>query len=132
MAFEELVNRFVVGVRLNEDKTILQFELLFGRVLTWEAEGDCCSYSWFEHISGVDLINSDGGVVTEIREKLLDPPSADEELGYDCLQNYGWTVVTDRGYFDIEMRNSSNGYYGGWPEFRTYNKEIGKRLTEDV
>jgi len=23
------------------------------------------------------------------------------------------TFVTDKGYFDIEFRNSSNGYYGG-------------------
>lgn len=34
----------------------------------------------------------------------------------DYIKVYRTTIVTDRGFIDIEYRNSSNGYYGGWLE----------------
>jgi len=35
------------------------------------------------------------------------------EDGYDVVQDGFWVIRTDRGYIDIEVRNSHNGYYGG-------------------
>jgi hypothetical protein len=29
------------------------------------------------------------------------------------IQDGFWTIATDRGYIDLEVRNSHNGYYGG-------------------
>jgi hypothetical protein len=37
----------------------------------------------------------------------------DREDGYDVIQDGFWTIATDRGYIDLEVRNSHNGYYGG-------------------
>jgi hypothetical protein len=39
--------------------------------------------------------------------------SEDREDGYDVIQDGFWTIKTDRGYLDLEVRNSHNGYYGG-------------------
>lgn len=77
---------------------------------TFDAYGDCCSVSWFENISGID--NLVGHTVLSVRTDDLPSPESSEE-SYECIQAYGWTVTTDKGYFQIEMRNSSNGYYGG-------------------
>ncbi len=33
------------------------------------------------------------------------------------LQQYFYEIVTDKGSFTLEMRNESNGYYGGSMEF---------------
>ena len=35
------------------------------------------------------------------------------EDGYEVVQDGFYTLHTDRGYIDIEVRNSHNGYYGG-------------------
>lgn len=73
------------------------------------AEGDCCSQSWFEHLSGVeDLINSKIKSVRHVDMGEIAHPS------HECLQLYGTRIQTARGVFEIEMRNSSNGYYGGY------------------
>ena len=37
----------------------------------------------------------------------------EKEDPYDCIQQYFYEFKTDVGSFSIEMRNISNGYYGG-------------------
>ena len=36
-----------------------------------------------------------------------------DDAEYDVVQDGFWTISTDKGYIDIEVRNSHNGYYGG-------------------
>lgn len=107
--FEALVGEKIVSFHANEGHTSIGFITESGRALAWDAWGDCCSYSWFEHVSG--LAHLIGGTVSEIKGREMPGATSDED--HECLQFYGWSIVTDKGYFDIEMRNSSNGYYGG-------------------
>jgi hypothetical protein len=51
-----------------------------------------------------------GAMVTGVEDKGW---TEDREDGYDVIQDGFWTIATDRGYIDLEVRNSHNGYYGG-------------------
>ena len=80
-------------------------------------EGDCCSTSWFESIEGTDaldgsrfntLIKIEAIDMADIKvEKQLNPGL------HDSVQFYGLKITTSLGYCILEMRNDSNGYYGG-------------------
>jgi hypothetical protein len=78
-------------------------------VLTLRAEGDCCSHSWFE---STDDFGSIGGQITEFDF------GTTEDLGevsnYEFVIVYFPVVKTTKGRLCMEMRNSSNGYYGGY------------------
>lgn len=77
--------------------------------MTYTAYGDCCSNSWIEHL---DNVPSDFTVI-DTEEKEVEEEASKE---HECLKKYFYEIKTDKGSFTIEMRNSSNGYYGGWLE----------------
>jgi hypothetical protein len=45
------------------------------------------------------------------------------------IQDGFWTIATDRGYIDLEVRNSHNGYYGGSV---VYDEESDLGTIEDL
>jgi hypothetical protein len=53
-------------------------------------------------------------------EPNVDTLSIEEKRDYDGgeLKFYYYTILTDKGETTIEMRNSSNGYYGGTLYYR--------------
>jgi hypothetical protein len=51
-------------------------------------------------------------MVTAVEDKGWTDDRTDED-GWDVIQDGFWTIATDRGYIDLEVRNSHNGYYGG-------------------
>jgi hypothetical protein len=53
-----------------------------------------------------------GALVLGAEDKGWGENRSDED-GYEVVQDGFWTLKTDRGYIDIEVRNSHNGYYGG-------------------
>lgn len=107
--FKDLIGETIKSVHVTADKTQLGFQCKSGENLLYEAEGDCCSSSWIEHVSG--LFHLIGATVTGVIEREMPDQT---EVNGDYIQYYGWTIQTTKGYFDIEMRNSSNGYYGGY------------------
>jgi hypothetical protein len=93
-----------------------------------QAEGDCCSESWFADLLGVDaLLNSK---IFDIEELPLKDYNLNDGRGrQDYDQVYGYKFKTSKGYADLIFRNSSNGYYGGWLttrfiERKEYNPSI--------
>jgi hypothetical protein len=97
----------------------------------YEAEGDCCSSSWFEHMSGVQALI--GSTVREVSD--IDLPDVMEDVDfdeskYDVLAYYGIRIVSDGGYSDIDYRNDSNGYYGGYIVKSSYDS-IDTEITDD-
>lgn len=109
--------RELMGKRINEilidadEQHYLVFKTDQGDI-AYFAEGDCCSESWFYHLLGVDALL--GHTVLSVEEVWdgEDPPDEFSRQEVDRL--YCVKLVTDSGYADIEFRNSSNGYYGGW------------------
>ena len=79
------------------------------------AKADCCSASWVEEF---DFTNITGGTVVRVDMKdacgdsrLLATAYPDYQQEVDAA--YFYEIVTDRGSATLEMRNSSNGFYGG-------------------
>ena len=77
-----------------------------------EAEGDCCSESWFYEITGLaDLF---GHAITG-GETTPGVDATDDITRQEYDQIYSLTLeAAGAGRADIVFRNSSNGYYGGW------------------
>lgn len=109
----------VLRVLGNPKGDFLTFETNQGN-FGFEAHGDCCSSSWFEHFTGVDFIV--GATVTDVRR--IDITEVVEKPKYGEIQQYGYQLVTDKGFVDIEMRNESNGYYGGSVDGRTADMSL--------
>lgn len=109
MSLDKLIGKKFVKFSVDKGKTTFT-AYQEDKELIYEAYGDCCSRSWIEHMddSPTDCI------VTNVIEK---PVNMMEIPGYDCLQQYFYEIVTDKGSFTLEMRNESNGYYGGSMEF---------------
>lgn len=110
---EELINKIIYSVWIDHsEQHEMFFETNMGDI-AYLAVGDCCSESWFYHVLGADvLINARVLDVKEI-------PMGQADDGYsrqDSDQLYCIKITTDKGMADIEFRNSSNGYYGGWIE----------------
>lgn len=105
---EKLVGHKVTGLFRNADKDRLRFVLESGDSVHCYTDGDCYSHSWIEHIEGV--CNLIGATVRKIEDG-AEVPSI--ETDGETIQFYNYRIVTERGFCNIEMRNSSNGYYGG-------------------
>ena len=113
MSFEVLVGKKIVKIS-GDDCEVVAIDS-DGVRHRFYAEGDCCSSSWFEHLEHLDILV--GQVVSSVGDMLL--PGIDNEDDYNYIQNYGWTIVCPVGTAEIEMRNRSNGYYGGYIEYST-------------
>jgi hypothetical protein len=106
---EVLKGRHIKAVYIDPSKSFIGFETDQGR-LGFDAEADCCSESWIEHVSDVNSLRP-SEPVTEVVEhaavKLLGTRQSEDEI-------YAYEIKTDSFYgLKIELRNSSNGYYGG-------------------
>lgn len=105
----DLVGRIVESAWINERRDVIELRFADNPALFLCAVGDCCSRSWFEHVEGVDALI--GHQILRVVEREMPPPSSDAHS--DVTRYYGWTIETARGRCDIEMRNESNGWYGG-------------------
>lgn len=108
-----LVGRAVVALKMSDDNRVLQFDMSDGGSEVFYTAGDCCSTSWIEHLSGVQALlghKITGGSETSLGEL----PRQDN---WEVIKAYKTTLTTEKGSFEIEYRNSSNGYYGGTLEF---------------
>ena len=97
------------AVILSDDKEKLTFQFDGGPDIVFEAEGDCCSHTWIEHIDVPPYVI--GEKLETVRDYLFDRKDDDEN--YETLQSYRTEFGCPKGTITIEYRNSSNGYYGG-------------------
>lgn len=90
------------------------------KIIKLEAEGDCCSESWFECYQNVPFdtcIGKEYSSCTDTRELIEMPDSGVQ----DSDTNHVYRIdFTDGSSFHFLLRNSSNGYYDGW-----VNESIG-------
>ena len=118
--FNVLVGKRINGLLIGNDAWSLVFRDIHGRHYRFNTENDCCNSVWFNHVNGVETVLGQGDVfdilrgatVTGVEDKGWSE-NRDDEDGYEVVQDGFWTIRTDRGYIDIEVRNSHNGYYGG-------------------
>ena len=87
--------------------------------LSHELGGDRLRMAILGEGNTFDLLR--GAEVLAVEAKGWDENRSDED-GYEVVQDAFWTIRTDRGYIDLEVRNSHNGYYGGSV---SYNGTVG-------
>ena len=111
---KELIGKTILSYTLEDGGTKLTFITDKGKIV-YETEGECCSYSWFSDIEGIDnLLGESVNSVTERQEWNEEETKKAEAQGdYGVLYLYGYLIRTVKGTCDIEFRNDSNGYYGG-------------------
>ncbi len=108
-----IVGKKIVKVEMNVDNDEMSM-LDDNGVLHWlSATGDCCSKSWFEHVSIPKL----PFVVNEEIEIRYDFDPKVENGDDEVLKTYALKFKTSAGTLDVELRNQSNGYYGGEIEY---------------
>lgn len=118
--FNVLLDKKINGMFIGNDAWSLVFSDINGRHYRFDTENDCCNSVWFNHVNGVDTVLGKGDVfdvlrgatVLSVEDKGWDE-NRDDVDGHEVVQDGFWTIRTDRGYIDIEVRNSHNGYYGG-------------------
>lgn len=108
---QKLVGLTITNIIWDEDR--ITFHTLEKEPITAYAYGDCCSYSWIESVE--HPARGYPAKVLSVREVELPWPDVDRET--DVLTDYGLRITTENGDIDIDYRNDSNGYYGGWLEF---------------
>lgn len=94
----------------------------------WWPAGDCCSQSFIIHVDvpllGGTILSSDiEGVPIDPWEWKNYKPT--EEVDDEEIKQYFYKIITTKGELMIEMRNYSNGYYGG-----TLERGATVKLTE--
>lgn len=106
---KDLVGKVITEIWISPDSESIVFVDGNREPHGFYVDGDCCSYSWINDLLGVDALL--GQNVLKIED--MEDTEIDNGDEYDCLQQYGVKFTTERGYFDLIHRNSSNGYYGG-------------------
>ena len=116
--FNVLVGKRINGLFIGDQAWSLVFRDINGRHYCFRTENDCCNTVWFNHVNGVETVLGEGNLFDILRGAMVTGVedkgwTDDREDGYDVIQDGFWTIATDRGYIDLEVRNSHNGYYGG-------------------
>ena len=126
-----LPGKTITRVELAEDHKAIKFVLQDGESVVAKTDGDCCSNSWIEHVS----LPAGGFPATVLSEEEVEMPNVPDNPYGDVTRRYGFKLVTDKGYFELEFRNESNGYYGGnlsWPEDYFYGGVFGQNVSNEV
>lgn len=108
--FTPLVGQTVREARISADAEMIAFQT-DSSLVAYRAVGDCCSDCWFSDINGATRLL--GQTVIRVEDKGM---AEEEGTRQEADRVYAYTIVTQRGHCDLELRNSSNGYYGGWCE----------------
>lgn len=123
--FDVLIGKTITMVTASLDLELMEFFDVSGEVFRFSTVIDCCNSVWFNHVSGLDsLIKS---TVLEVRQSQWNEvATTEQEEDTACF----WTFITTHGYFDLEVRNSSNGYYGGGIELVSIGKSMDHNLVK--
>jgi len=119
MNYQDKVNKLINKTcHKVEDKTEeVIFHLDNDEKVIFSAYGECCSDSWIEHcetMTSPEKILSFEEISIDSYDEYHTKKRIDETM--DDLKFYFYEVKTEKGSYKIEMRNNSNGYYGGWLE----------------
>lgn len=115
----KLIGKTIQQVLIDEEKYVLVFKTNDGDYI-YATYGDCCNDVWFNHIDGVDALI--GGTVIDVDQSSWEEAEATRDY---CDEIAFWTIKTNKGYSKIEVRNSHNGYYGGYVcEIEEVNKNV--------
>ena len=108
--YKPLKDGVIREVKIEDQQFTIALET--GTQHTYGVEGDCCSYSWIEHMTVPDDIK--GATILGVDEFEVDTPPGVDKSQFEVLQCYETRIKTTKGDIVLEFRNDSNGYYGGY------------------
>ena len=117
MTKNPMIGKVLVNVFIAQDRGAIKFVLAGGEEVVARFDGDCCSYTWCEHVEIPDL----PGTVLKIEDIAMpdvEPPGGKYVKDPESVAFYGLKITLSTGHLVIDYRNDSNGYYGGsisWP-----------------
>ena len=127
---QELSGKIIKKIEISEDNESIVFTTKDKKEFAYDTYGDCCSYSWFAHISSLKSLLEN--LIIDVNDSKHLPTQEEAERepdqigkGFDSLALYGYDLYTEKGVCTIEFRNDSNGYYGG-------SCKLGKRSRTKV
>lgn len=122
----KLVGKRINGIFLNEDHNKVVFRTTEDECFGFYTAGDCCNTVYINHFQGRDVVGEGntfdllrGALVLSTEEKewvTIDDDTTeydDDSYSGGCVEDGFFTIKTDRGYIDFEVRNEHNGYYSG-------------------
>lgn len=119
--FQNLLGRRINDILIDPDRTRFAFRTVEGDLFAYYTSGDCCNTVYVNHFQGRDVVGEGntfdllrGALVLDAEDKEWLPavPQQGEEF-YEVVEDGFFTIKTDRGYIDLEVRNEHNGYYSG-------------------
>lgn len=120
----ELIGKTIERIYLNDENDIVLFECS-DSIIAYYTEGDCCSYSWIEHLS----VSEFPFTVSFCQGHGFGEDKQDIRDNHEVVEVYQ-TVLIDcdkKRSIIIEYRNDSIGHYEGWLRHITgeliFNKE---------
>ena len=112
--FEELIGKEVLSVYISHNNNSIVFFVKNARLADenyyiFNTNEGQCNDVWFHSMNGIkNLLGKKINDVEDMEWKNVELTREEPEE-----EAISYRFNTDAGYFDLEMRNSSNGYYGG-------------------
>lgn len=124
---------FIIENIVCESSSTIKLVSADGDILTLHLEGDCCSSSFFDDNSVMDVQSLLGERLMDVTTEAWSCPTPD--LNGDCpcapydggdTQHSALIIKTDRQSISVLWRNESNGYYSGYLEMNMNGTEIDR------
>lgn len=115
---KECIGKEIVSYRLNDDGTEMVLTFSDGSAAIFAPEGECCSHSWIESIDDETVLRGKVLGIEDIDMPDLGNVDGERHKGVQEVRYYGMKITTEHGRAVVDYRNDSNGYYGGWLNFR--------------
>ena len=123
--FNKLVGRRIIRLDASRCRAFLVFYDDKGETYLFETVPDCCNSVWVEHFNGLECLL--GNAILSSGETEWQVVESDED---DVLETCIWSIKTAKGVFEMEVRNSHNGYYGGDIEYKGTITDLGRAFFE--
>jgi hypothetical protein len=110
---DALIGKTVNTLLKDCEGELLQFETDQGTI-RYMTDADCCSESWINHISGIQALLGHKVLKTDAVEMgKIEEGNPLWSKRQDVDKIYSYKIFTSQGVCELELRNSSNGFYGG-------------------
>lgn len=110
----------------------LEFISAGGRHLVVRLIGDCCSHSYFDADSSVEIRELLGDELLDIESNETMRETIDGNESRDRRIHYALIIRTNRRSLSLMWRNDSNGYYSGWTEISVDGRELDRWTDSDT
>lgn len=109
--FKELIDKKIINVYLNDVRNILLFEDSNNILYSYECYGDCCAISYIASFSNIQALLGEIIFKVDLKE------SKREGIEDGVIDTCFYTISTNKGFIDFDLRTEHNGYYYGWIEY---------------